>query len=352
VTIQRTPTKKNAVATQNQAAAPARPNAAQADPVVARFRAEVRERQTNVAGLLGCDKDSPTAIRYIAQFVRLVSANPKLLDQRPATRQSLMLAFGEVAALGLSLNPQEGQAYLIPRWNTKQGCNIVDLQLGYRGMQQLAYRSGLVETIGGTAVYKGEHYVRRGGTIDPGIEHIPDDLGDKRTGKMVDILCAYATARLHGATRDIAAVVNKRQIEDARSRSGGSNGTSPVWAEHPEAMVVKTAIRRLCKHLPMSDGLAALHGAVAREAEREAGLTVFAAAARSVALPRAQPMAGLDALTADPYDVVDPLDTVSYDLGREGQGGESADQADDQNEAPNEALAEGAQAFDEIEGPE
>ncbi len=345
MSIQRKPTKPatTAVATQ-QAGAPAR-QSAQQDPIAQAFRVEVRDRQANVASCLGCEKDSPTAKRYMAQFVRLVMATPKLLDPRPATRQSLMLAFGEAAALGLSINPQEGQAYLIPRWNSRANANIVDLQLGYRGMLQLAYRSGQVDAIEAVVVYKGEVYVRRGGTINPGIEHIPDDVGGKRTGKMDDIVCAYATARLRGSASLIYAVVNKRQIEEARAMSGGKNGTSPVWDQHPEAMAAKTAIRRVCKLLPSGDGLAVLHGAVAREVEREAGSTVYAAGARSVAMPRAQPMAGLDALAADPLDTLEPLDSMTFELPRdeqdEGQGGE--DQAHD------DALAQGAEAFDQFE---
>ena len=257
------------------------------------------------------------------------------------------------AALGLSINPQEGQAYLIPRWSSKVGANIVDLQLGYRGMLQLAYRSGQVDSIEAVVVYKGEQYVRRCGTINPGIEHIPDDVGSKRTGKMDDIVCAYATARLRGATGLIYATITKRQIEEARAMSGGKGGTSPVWAEHPEAMVAKTAIRRLCKLLPSSDGLAALHGAIARESEREAGMTVYAAGARSVAMPRAQPMAGLDALAADQLDSHEPLDSMAFELPRDEHGsGQGEDQGGDQvdeDQAHHDALAQGAEAFDQFE---
>lgn len=356
MTIHRKPTTKpatNAVATQQQASAPAR-QSTQADPVVQAFRAELRERQANIASCLGQERDSPTTKRYMAQFVRLVMANPKLLDPRPATRQTLMLAFGEAAALGLSINPQEGQAYLIPRWSSKIGANIVDLQLGYRGMLQLAYRSGQVDSIEAVVVYKGEHYVRRCGTINPGIEHFPDDVGSKRTGKMDDIVCAYATARLRGATGLIYATITKRQIEEARAMSGGKGGTSPVWAEHTEAMVAKTAIRRVCKLLPSGDGLAALHGAIAREAEREAGMTVYAAGARSVAMPRAQPMAGLEALAADPFDTHESLDSMAFDLPRDehgsGQGEDhGGDQVDEDQAQHDEALAQGAEAFAQFE---
>jgi phage RecT family recombinase len=326
----------------------ARPAAEPEKPTAILRRQLGAARQTIQAMLGGHER---TSAAFLAQVYTVISNNPKLME---ADRGSLLLAVGEMASLGLSPNPKQGQAYLIPRWNGRAGCNIVDMQLGYRGLLQLVYRSGDVESVDAFVVYKGEHYVRRGGTTNPGIDHLLDD--DRRTGRWDDIVGAYAVAFLKGRSRPVFVPLERRHLEDAYGRSGNGNNKSKVWMEHAEAMSAKTALARLCKILPQvgSTTLAYAIDALDREADRESdrGL-VYAPQARQV-MAAAQPMSGLDGLVARSSD----QDEQPYDYGRtlareQGEPAEQGDApADDSRDVEHDELAEAARAFDEIEGEE
>lgn len=292
--------------------------------------------------------DGRTSAAFLAQVFTLIKNNPKLMK---ADRGSLLLAVGEMASLGMSPNPKQGQAYLIPRWSSKAGCDVVDMQLGFRGLLQLVYRSGEVDSVEAFVVYRGEHYVRRGGTANPGIDHLLDD--DKRTGLWTDIVGAYALAFLKGRTRPVFVSLTRRQLESAYGRSGNGSNKSKVWMEHPEAMCAKTALARLCKNLPQVGSTTLAIEQLAREADRELdGGLVYASGARKV-MAAAQPMGGLDGLVARGGEQDDEFDYGRV-LHREGgdqpaeQGEPDTDGAAEQDPDADE-FARGAEAFDQIE---
>ena len=61
------------------------------------------------------------------------------------------------AQLGLEPNDARGLAYLLP-YNDKRRGKIVQLIIGYRGMIDLARRSGMVSSINVFAVFEGDHF--------------------------------------------------------------------------------------------------------------------------------------------------------------------------------------------------
>ena len=71
-----------------------------------------------------------------------LSKDPKLQECTP---QSFLGAMMQAAQLGVEPNTPLGQAYLIPYRNTGQmECQF---QIGYRGLIDLAYRSGEITSI-------------------------------------------------------------------------------------------------------------------------------------------------------------------------------------------------------------
>lgn len=163
------------------------------------------------------------------------------LGQAPV--ESLLAALMQAAQLGLEPGPQ-GHVYLIPK--RIGGQPEIVFVTGYKGMIDLAYRSGLVKEIGAVCVWQGEHFVWEEGTA-PKIEHHPDPDAE---GSESNFRCAYAVAQLTtGGMPHI--VIGKRQIARARAASAIGSGRGP-WASDWEAMVNKTAIRRLAAFLPMS----------------------------------------------------------------------------------------------------
>ena len=78
-----------------------------------------------------------TPERFTRMALTAVSVNPKLAECTP---RSFMGALMNAAQLGLEPNTPLGQAYLIPFKN--KGVMEVQFQIGYKGLIDLAYRSG------------------------------------------------------------------------------------------------------------------------------------------------------------------------------------------------------------------
>jgi recombination protein RecT len=98
-------------------------------------------------------KDSKRAQRFVASITSAVAVNPALQECDPATILSGAL-LGE--SLNLSPSPQLGQYYLVPFDNKKKGCKDAQFLLGYKGLVQLALRSGYYKRLNVMAVKAGE----------------------------------------------------------------------------------------------------------------------------------------------------------------------------------------------------
>ena len=80
-----------------------------------------------------------TPERFSRIVLSALSANRKLAETTP---QSFLGAMMTAAQLGVEPNTPLGQAYLIPYWNGKAKVLECQFQLGYKGLIDLAYRSG------------------------------------------------------------------------------------------------------------------------------------------------------------------------------------------------------------------
>ncbi|MCR5256896.1 MAG: recombinase RecT [Desulfovibrio sp.] len=190
------------------------------------------------------------AERFSRICVTAFRQTPKLQQCSPA---SVLGAMMTCAQLGLEPNTPSGLAYLIPRWNGKLRTTECQFQVGYRGLIELAYRSGAIASLNADVVYRQE--IEAGlfsytSGIRPSIEHRIDLLdGSARTGNPADIVAAYACAVLKSG-EPVIRVVPRRDIDKAMAMSGGKSGPSDVWKTHYAEMAIKTAIHRLAKWLP------------------------------------------------------------------------------------------------------
>lgn len=172
---------------------------------------------------------------------------PALMKCDPAT---LFGAVIQCSQLGLEPGGTMGHAYLIPFENRKKGTTDVQFIIGYRGMLDLARRSGQILSIEARDVCANDKFTFRYG-IDSTIEHVPAE-GDR--GELTHV---YAVAKLRDGGVQFE-VLTRHQIEEIRNQSQGyktaikfNNATSP-WIAHFTEMARKTAIRRLFKYLPVS----------------------------------------------------------------------------------------------------
>ena len=96
-----------------------------------------------------------TPERFTRITLSALSTNAKLAETTP---QSFLSAMMTAAQLGLEPNTPLGQAYLIPFWNGKNKCLECQFQLGYKGLIDLAYRSGEVSVIQAQIVYENDEF--------------------------------------------------------------------------------------------------------------------------------------------------------------------------------------------------
>lgn len=90
---------------------------------------------------------------FVNNMTALVSNDKALQMCVPAT---VMFAGLKATALGLPLDNNLGFAYVIPYKNTKENKTEAQFQMGYKGIVQLAIRSGQFEIINVTDVREGE----------------------------------------------------------------------------------------------------------------------------------------------------------------------------------------------------
>lgn len=181
-----------------------------------------------------------TPERLAKMFCATIIKDPKLLA---CTYDSLYLSMSTAAQLGLEPN-MLGSCYIIAYNNNKKGCVEAQLQIGYRGLIDLARRSGEISMIEAHVIHKEDKWAVRYGS-DSKIDHEPNftiaDWGPA--------IAVYAIATLKDGSQQ-REVMKKSEVDTIRAMSKDPNSTP--WAKHYEEMMKKTVIRRLCKYLPLT----------------------------------------------------------------------------------------------------
>ena len=182
-----------------------------------------------------------TPERIIRVAVTALRTNKELYDVEP---YSFVSAIVQASQLGLEPDGFLGYAYLVP-FKAKSGRKFVNLIIGYRGLIELARRSGNITNIYAQIVYENEKFKVEYG-LKPTLKHIP--LPPSKRG---DEMGVYAVAQ----TKDGESIFQflwKDEIDEIRKTSKAGNSEYSPWTTFPEEMTKKTAIRRLAKYLPLS----------------------------------------------------------------------------------------------------
>lgn len=184
-----------------------------------------------------------SAERLIKMFAMAASRNPKLMHCTPISVLDAMTKCAELNLMPGTL----GSVYLIPYENRKNGSCECQFILGYRGMMTLARRSGEISTITADVVRNGDEFEYEHG-IESKFRHKPKGIeGASPTH-------AWAMAKFKDGSHQLV-VMSKSEIESIRRRSRA--GDYGPWKTDTEEMWKKTALRRLCKYLPLEPDVAA-----------------------------------------------------------------------------------------------
>lgn len=174
---------------------------------------------------------------------------------------SVISSITEAAQAGLSLDVNLGQAYLIPFKGTAK------LMYGYRGMCELARRSGEVREVVGELRYAKDKFKISLGSRR---ELIHEPL-DAPTSKRGAILGVYGVAAFIDGRQPMFEYLDIEQVDKIKNmvlKRKKSDEPSP-WETAYEEMARKTAIRRLAKRMPQSPGLMNLVRVAVRDEYRE-----------------------------------------------------------------------------------
>ena len=180
-----------------------------------------------------------TPERFTRMVLSAISTNPKLGSCTPASFLGAMMS---AAQLGLEPNTPLGQAYILPYQN--KGVLEAQFQLGYKGLIDLAYRSGEVEVVQAHIVYANDKFECEYG-LEPKLTHIP---AEKDRGEAIKVYAMFKT-KSGGYGFEVMSMEDVR-IHAEKYSKAYSTSFSP-WKTNFEEMAKKTVLKKCLKYAPL-----------------------------------------------------------------------------------------------------
>jgi recombination protein RecT len=258
------------------------------------------------------------------------------------TAVSICKSLMDAAQLGLAPDGLLGSAYLVP-FNNKvkdegggehweMTCQLIP---GYRGLIDLARRSGQILDIQARPVLTGEDFNLDWGRPQP-LRHQPDLDANPAEDMGKNVRGVYAIAFYRDGSQHIE-YMSRAEIEGIQRRSkANGKGFSP-WQSDWVEMARKTVVKRLAKYLPLSPELAR-----AIEIDNDAG-EIIKDADVITPLPEEKPVSKTDALKNRLAHK--PITPVQDQLD------EAAEKRENAEEAAANAEADRAAARAKLEAP-
>ena len=188
-----------------------------------------------------------TAERFSRIALTAISVNPKLAECTP---QSFIGALMNAAQLGLEPNTPLGQAYLIPFDNNRKingeyvKISEVQFQIGYKGLIELAYRSGEFTNIYAKEVFENDEFEYEFG-LEPVLKHKP------ASGNRGEVIAYYAVFKLTNGGFGFE-VMSKSDIENHAKKYSKSFGNDKTpWSKNYDEMAKKTVLKKVLKYAPI-----------------------------------------------------------------------------------------------------
>lgn len=191
---------------------------------------------------------SDRTVKYSAQrlFALQIIQGSELL--RKCSPESIHNCLLDVASTGLSLSPNQAHLYLIPYGDK------ATLSIGYRGMEQMAYRTEVVQGIQAALVC--EH--------DPVFRVVTDGSGrsvfhEEARKDRGEVTHAYCIAQFRNGKQHVE-VMDRAQLDaveaHARKKQKSGKRGGAVWVgPFKDEMRKKAVVRRAWKHWPQdTDG--------------------------------------------------------------------------------------------------
>ncbi|MDX2014182.1 MAG: recombinase RecT [Myxococcaceae bacterium] len=184
--------------------------------------------------------------RFVMQVRMAFVRTPSLQQCEPA---SVLGAVLEAADLGLDPSGRLGSAYILP---FKGKATLVP---GYRGLIDLATRSGIVRSVQAFVVHARDTFEHQAGVMPHHVPYIcKDPNAPEKEQDPGPWYAVWARVKLVGGGTDYV-VMTRREVMAVKARSPGAKSAQSPWNGSifdEEEMAKKTCIRRLMKVTALS----------------------------------------------------------------------------------------------------
>lgn len=175
---------------------------------------------------------------FINNLTAVVANDAKLQACEPVT---LMYAALKATALRLPLDPNLGQAYIIPFKNNRERKTEAQFQIGWKGFIQLAIRSGQFQAINTTEIREGE---LQGYNLMTGEVNV-QAVADRENKPIIGYLAYFKLT--NGFAKSL--YMTAEEIEQHATRYSqsyrGKFKDSSLWSTDKDAMAKKTVLKLL-----------------------------------------------------------------------------------------------------------
>ena len=185
--------------------------------------------------------------QFVSSLVSMVNADQNLQRAFYEAPMTVIQAGLKAAAFDLPIDQNLGYAYIVPfknskkdaegNWSSKTEATFI---LGWKGMHQLALRTGAYKTINVVDIREGELKSYNRLTEEADIEFIEDD--DVRESKPVIGYLGYYRL-VNGAEKTIYMTIKQIENHEKKFRKGQYMGKG--WKDDFDAMARKTVYRKL-----------------------------------------------------------------------------------------------------------
>ena len=206
---------------------------------------DIRQALTGNTALVAMVKQHMGIEAFMEAAIQLMG-QPGMRDCTPASVFGGLL---KAAIFGFRVSPELGHCWLIPREfgkGTQNATWMATFQIGYKGWQELSFRTGLVESFDSGIVWSNDTFDYEKGT-NSFLKHKECDNPDSR-GKKTH---AWAGAVMNSG-RFVFNVVPIDEVERHRKMAGSQK----IWDGNYDQMAKRIPMRYLCTlQLPKSEVL-------------------------------------------------------------------------------------------------
>lgn len=183
-----------------------------------------------------CLGSEANATRFLRSVVVAAGNNPALREDPNSLFAAAMIA----ATLKLEINTNLGFAYIIP-YRNKEGRNLAQFQMGYKGFIQLALRTGQYKKINCGTVYADEF----GGynPITGELSFVPKSGGMRDSGKG-EIVGYFCYIELTSGFQKLEYWTKERCINHRDKFAKAKKS----WNDDFDAMAIKTVVKYTLSH--------------------------------------------------------------------------------------------------------